>query len=150
MQEGTVRTPSVRQACEACFGAHQNDCSGFAKAVASAFNVPLQGLANEIVGTLRASRDWTPLRDGVAAAENAKAGKLVIGGLKGSEQVHPDPHGHVVVVVDGPLNRNAYPCAYWGRLGGNGAKDKTINYAWRPGDLDQVSYAAHDIPEVEN
>jgi hypothetical protein len=148
MQEGTVTTQSVRQVCEVCFDAYQNDCSGFAKAVASALNVPLQGLANEIVGTLRASQEWTPLHDGVAAAESAKVGKLVIGGLKGSEQFHPDPNGHVVVVVDGPLHRNAYPCAYWGSLGGNSAKDKTINYAWRPEDRDRVSYAAHDIPAV--
>ena len=61
---------------------------------------------------------------------------------------NPTPHGHVVVVVDGLLNRNAYPSAYWGRLGGEGFKDKTINYAWRPEDRDRVSYAAHDIPEA--
>jgi hypothetical protein len=150
MQEGTVTTRSVRQVCEAGFDAHQHDCSGFARAVASELNVPLQGLANDIVETLRTSPDWTRLRDGSAAAESAKAGKLVIGGLKGGEQAHPDPHGHVVVVVEGPLNRNAYPSAYWGRLGGGGAKDKTINYAWRPEDRDRVSYAAHNIPDTGN
>lgn len=135
----------VRQACEDCFEAHKGDCSGFARAVATELKVPLQGLANQIVETLRTGKGWTPLRDGVAAAESAKAGKLVIGGLKGAEQAHPDPHGHVVVVVDGPLDRNAYPTAYWGRLGGAGAKDKTINWAWTAADRDRVSYAEHDI-----
>src|ERR1700693_1601342 len=41
------------------------------------------------------------------------------------------PHGHVVVVVAGqPLAHGKYPFAYWGRLGGGGAKDKTVNWAW--------------------
>ena len=71
--------------------------------------------------------------NGIGAAESAAAGKLVIGGLKGSEQTNPDPHGHVVIVVAGPLAHDAYPSAYWGRLGGGGAKDKTINWAWREG-----------------
>jgi hypothetical protein len=136
---------SVREVCEACFEAHKGDCSGFARAVANELSVPLQGLANDIVETLRTGRGWTPLPNGVAAARSAKAGKLVIVGLKGSEQTHPDLHGHVVVVVDGPLAHNAYPSAYWGKLGGTGAKDKTLNWAWRAEDRDRVSYAEHDI-----
>jgi hypothetical protein len=135
----------VRQACEACFEAHKGDCSGFARAVASQLNVPLQGLANEIVETLRTGQGWTRLIDGIAAAKSAHDGKLVIAGLRGVEQTHPDPHGHVVVVVDGPLARNAYPSAYWRKLGGVGAKDKTLNYAWIAEDRDRVSYAEHDI-----
>jgi hypothetical protein len=136
---------SVRDACETCFEAHKGDCSGFARAVANKLKVPLQGLADEIVETLRTGQGWSPLPNGVAAALSAKAGKLVIGGLKGSEQTHPDLHGHVVVVVEGPLARNAYPSAYWGKLGGVGAKDKTINYAWIAEDRDRVSYAEYDI-----
>jgi hypothetical protein len=135
----------VRQACEQCFEAHKADCSGFARAVADELGVPLQGLADQIVETLRTSHDWTPLPNGIAAIKSAQAGKFVIAGLKGSEQAHPDPHGHVVVIVDGPLERNAYPSAYWGKLGGTGEKDKTINWAWAAGDRDHVSYAAHDL-----
>jgi hypothetical protein len=137
----------VKETCEACFDAHANDCSGFARAVANQLGVQLQGLANEIVDTIRGGNGWTPLRDGAAAANSAAAGKLVIGGLKGSEQTEPDAHGHVVVVVAGPLDptHNAYPKAYWGRLGGVGAKNQWTNWAWRAGDRDRVSYAEHDI-----
>src|SRR6516225_1976220 len=135
----------VKDACEACFEAHANDCSGFARAVAGELEVQLHGLANEIVDTIRGGNGWTPLRNGAAAAESAATGKLVIAGLKGSEQTHPDPHGHVVVVVKGPLADDRYPTAYWGRLGGVGEKDKTINWAWRPGDRDEVTYASHDL-----
>src|SRR5271166_2193044 len=129
----------VKEACEACFEAHKSDCSGFARSVAAELKVALHGLANEIVDTIRSGNGWTPLRDGVAAAQSAAAGKLVIGGLKGSEQTHPDEHGHVVVVVAGPLAHDAYPSAYWGKLGGTGAKDKTINWAWNTADRDRVS-----------
>lgn len=135
----------AREACEACFEAHKGDCSAFARAVASAFGVPLQGLANEIVQTLRTGPGWTLLPDGVAAAKSAHEGKLVMAGLKGFEQIPPRIHGHVVVVVDGPLNDGRYPSAYWGELGGPGAEDKTINWAWRTEDRDRVTYAEHDI-----
>jgi hypothetical protein len=135
----------VTQACEACFDEHKSDCSGFARAVAEQVGVTLTGLADQIVDTIRGGGDWRPLADGVAAAASAHNGKLVIAGLKGSEQTNPDPHGHVVVVVDGPLARGTYPSAYWGKLGGVGAKDQTINFAWNAGDRDRVSYAEHDI-----
>ena len=79
----------VEEACEACFDAHAHDCSGFVKAVASQLGVELDGLANEIVDTIRSGNGWTPLRNGVAAADSAAGGKLVIGGLKGSEQANP-------------------------------------------------------------
>lgn len=135
----------VKQTCEACFAAHANDCSGFARAVAQQLGVPLDGLANDIVDTISDSPQWTVLDDGVEAAQNAAAGKLVIGGLRGDDQTHPDPHGHIVVVVAGPLAQEKYPSAYWGRLGGGGMRDQTINWAWRAEDRDNVTYAAHDI-----
>ena len=140
----------VKDACEACFAAHANDCSGFARAVAGQLGVTLNGLANDIVDTLRGGGEWTHLPNGVAASQSAAAGKLVLGGLKGSEQTHPDAHGHVVVVVDGqPLAHGKYPFAYWGRLGGGGMRDQTVNWAWRAEDRDNVSYAAHDIPAAQ-
>jgi hypothetical protein len=135
----------VREACEACFEEHKDDSSGFARAVASHLGVPLQDLADEIVETIRTGQGWVPLPNGAAAAKSAHNGKLVLAGLKGSEQAHPAPQGFVAVVVDGPLAHNAYPSAYWGKLGGTGAKDKTINWAWAPEDRDHVSYAEHDI-----
>jgi hypothetical protein len=116
----------VKDACEACFAAHANDRSEFARAVANQLGVELNGLANAIVDTLRNDPGWMPLEDGVAASESAAAGKLVLGGLKGSEQANPEEHGHVVVVVTGPLAHGEYPSAYWGRVGGGG-KEKCDN-----------------------
>jgi len=116
-----------------------------ARAVSSQLEVQLHGLADDIVNTIRGGTNWRPLQNGIAAAQSVAAGRLVIGGLKGSEQNNLDPHGHVVVVVDGPLAQDAYPSAYWGRLGGGVEKDETINWAWREEDRDRVSYAEHDI-----
>jgi hypothetical protein len=135
----------VRDACEACFETHKNDCSGFARAVATTFAIQLAGSANDIVDTIRGGGDWTALADGPSAAQAASAGKLVLAGLKGSEQAAPDPHGHVVVVVSGPLAHNEYPSAYWGSLGGQPGQDQTLNFAWTVADRDQVTYAQHDL-----
>lgn len=136
----------VKDACDQCFAANADDCSAFARAVAARLGVGLNGLANQIVDTIRNSPDWRVLADGAAAEQEAAAGKLVLGGLRGDKQEHPEPHGHVVVVVAGlPLNRGKYPFAYWGRLGGGGKKDETVNWAWTAGDRDQVTYAAHDL-----
>jgi hypothetical protein len=136
----------VKDACEACFAAHEDDCSGFAKAVAAQLGVPLAGLANDIVDLISSGNGWKPLEDGAAAAEAAESGRFVIGGLKGPEQAHPSAHGHVVVVVGPPLARDAYPSAYWGRLGGGGRRDTTVNFAWNVADRDNVFYAQHDLP----
>ncbi len=136
----------VTDACEACYDAHTGDCSGFVKAVAATLDVTVEGNADQMVDILRSGEGgWTVVTGGPAAAAAAAAGKLVVGGLKGAEQTTPNPHGHVVVVVPGPLARNAYPTAWWGSLGGQPGKNQTINYAWVAGDRDRVSYAAHDI-----
>jgi len=50
-----------------------------------------------------------------------------------------------VIVAGTPLAHGKYPFAYWGRLGGGGKQDETVNFAWRAEDRDKVSYAAHDI-----
>ncbi len=136
----------VRAACEAQFSAHSGDCSAFACAVASTFDIVLQGPANTIVDTLRSDPSWRMLPSGPAAAI-AAATKLVLAGLRGDEQSEPSNHGHVVVVVAGPLARGLYPSAYWGQLDGTGAKFETINWAWTEHDRDRVTYAAHDLPE---
>jgi hypothetical protein len=135
---------NVRAACEAEWDAHKSDCSGFVIAVAARLSAVIQGDANAIAQALGAGGVWQKLADGVAAAAAAQAGKFVVGGLVGSAQAVPDAHGHVVVVVDGPLNRGKYPSAYWGRLGGVGAKDQTINWAWTAADRDKVIYAAYE------
>jgi hypothetical protein len=135
----------IETACIAEFPAHSGDCSGFVKAVGASVGVTITGQANEIVDALQAGGDWVKLAGGPAAQAAAKAGKLVVGGLRGGEQAQPDDHGHVVVVVDGPLNRNLYPTAYWGKLNGVGAQKTTINWAWTEQDRDKVTYAAHEV-----
>jgi len=133
----------IIDACEAEWDAHQSDCSGFARAVAARLGVTLTGMANDIVGEI-AGAPWSPVADGPAAAGEAARGRLVIAGLRGADQQAPDAHGHVVVVVQGPLAHDLYPIAYWGQLGGVGKKDMTLNWAWRAGDRDHVVYGAID------
>jgi len=135
--------------CEANWEAHKSDCSGFVKAVSSVLRVTTfhpDDNADSIMDKLRAGSGWTALGvgNGSAAKAQADAGLLVVAGLKGAEQVQPDPHGHVVVVVAGALDaaHGRYPMAYWGRLGSVGAKNQSTNFAWRAGDRDQVGYFA--------
>jgi hypothetical protein len=135
--------------CEANWEAHKSDCSGFVKAVSSALRVTTfqpDDNADSIMDKLRAGSGWSALGvgNGSAAKAQADAGLLVVAGLKGSEQVQPDPHGHVVVVVTGPLDpaHGQYPTAYWGRLGSVGAKNQNTNFAWREGDRELVGYFA--------
>lgn len=125
-------------ACEKHWAANQNDCSGFVKDVAADLGINLSGQANEIVDVIQKS-PWTVLKSGAEAKEKAVLGKFVIGGLKDT------PHGHVVVVVDGPLAHGKYPTAYWGSLGGIGKKATTINWSWNKTDRDKVIYSCIDI-----
>ncbi len=136
----------VSLACAACLPAHEHDCSGFVHAVAATLAVTIAGLADEMVDLLRHGGAWRPLADGPAAMAAAAAGQLVVAGLKGAEQAVPDAHGHVVVVVPGPLAHGRYPSAWWGSLGGTPGRDQTLNWAWTEADRDRVSYAAHVLP----
>lgn len=137
---------TIQELCAELLPAWEHDCSGFAKAVAARLKVPLAGDADAIADLLAAgSGGWAKLPDGTAAAA-AASGKLVLAGLRGDQLAKPQQHGHVVVVVPGALNRDAYPTAYWGSLGGTPGYDKTINWAWVLADLPKVRYAAHDIP----
>ena len=133
----------IVDACEAEWDAHKNDCSGFAKAVATRLGVTLTGMANDIVGEIQVS-PWSLVADGPAAADAAARGRLVIAGMKGADQTVPNPHGHVVVVVQGALAHGLYPAAYWGQLGGVGKKDTTLNWAWTAADRDRVVYGVVD------
>jgi len=137
-----MKIEDIRGACANCFPANRNDCSGFARAVAAEVGVPLAGLANDIVDTIRKGGNWQKLADGVAANDAAQAGGFVIGGMRGDEQVNHDVHGHVVVVVGGlPLAHGRYPAAWWGSLGGQPGHNETVNYAWTDADRDRVTYA---------
>ena len=135
--------------CEANWDAHKFDCSGFVKAVATALRVATFAPgdnANDIVGKLQENGDWIPLThgDGATAKARADAGALVIAGMRGADQTIPDQHGHVVIVVTGPLDsvHHEYPMAYWGSLAGHPQKNMPINFAWRASDRDRVAYFA--------
>jgi hypothetical protein len=130
---------SIITACESAFDAWKSDCSGFVKAVASFLGITLSGQANDIVDQIQKA-PWTGLQDGVQAKNKADLGFFVIGGLK------DQPNGHVVVVVQGPIAHSKYPTAYWGKLGGTGKKNTTINWAWDEHDRDQVIYAFIGLP----
>ena len=135
----------VRAACEAAWNQFSDDCSGFVKEVGKQLGVAIAGNANEIADSLSAGGGWTLLPDGRAAEAAARAGKLVVAGLRGDKQATKSTNGHVVVVVGGALARDKYPPAYWGQLHGVGQKDMTTNYAWVAADRDRVVYAARDI-----
>lgn len=137
-----VTAEDILAACEAEWEAHKADCSGFVKAVAARLQIPLHGLANDIVATI-SQPPWLRLADGVQAEKAAAGGRFVVAGMRGSDQAAPAEHGHVVVVVKGePLAHDRYPFAYWGRLGSVGRKNETLNFAWNPQDRDRIVYAA--------
>jgi hypothetical protein len=141
----TATPQQIIDACEDNWDADKSDCSKFVKDVVATFGVTLTGQANDIVDQITSQPEWQQLNDGVAAKQAADNGQLVIAGLRGSEQTPPEDHGHVVVVVSGPLANNKYPSAYWGRLGGVGEKNKTINFAWKSADRDAVHYACRSV-----
>jgi hypothetical protein len=143
-QTFTLGDAKVRAACEAEWDGYKSDCSGFVKAVGAQLGASIQGNANQIVQALTAGGVWKKLSNGVAAAAAAHQGSFVEGGLAGSAQAVPDASGHVVVVVDGQPYQGKYPYAYWGKLGGIGAKDQSINWAWKAPDRDNVIYAAYE------
>ncbi len=137
---------TIQEICAKLLPAHEHDCSGYAHAVAAAMNVQLSGNADAIADLLAAEDEgWTTLSDGPAAAAAAGT-QLVLAALRGNRQAHPSAHGHVVVVVPGPLAHERYPSAYWGSLDGTPGYDKTINWAWTEQDRDKVVYAAHATP----
>jgi hypothetical protein len=129
--------------CEAQWDAEKSDCSGFVRAVAGPLGVSLTGLADDIYGEIQGD-GWTSLSDGSAAKDAADQGLFVIAALKGAMNVPPQDHGHVAVVVSGPLDasHNAYPTGYWGSLGGVGKKNTTLNFAWNAASRDKVEYAS--------
>ena len=128
------KVKKVISLCEKHWGKNQKNCSGFVKDIASEIGVNVTGQANDIIDQLAGS-GWIKCKDGIEARQKAIEGNFVVGGLKAT------PHGHVVVVVRGPLSHGKYPTAYWGSSGGVGKKNTTINWSWNKTDRDLVTYA---------
>ena len=136
----------IAEGCKDKFEANKGDCNLFAIAVASEFNIILSGLADDIVDEIQTG-DWVKLSDGIEAKAKADEGLFVIGGLKAADTIPRAVHGHVVVVLSGPLARDKYPTAMWGSLGGPLPlpEKNTINYSWNKTSRDRVIYAAREI-----
>jgi len=130
--------------CEADFDANNDACNNFLIAVASDLGITLNGLADDIVDQIQGN-GWAVLVDGPDAKAKADLGWFVVAGLKGADNVPPQDHGHVAVIVTGPLANGKYPTGYWGMLDGQGKKNTTINWAWNAASRDLVIYAGRQI-----
>lgn len=130
----------ILAACKKHYDVYADDCSGFVRAVAKELGYPLAGNANALVDYL--DKSWTKI-DRAKAVELAKAGTLVIAGLKSSDHNPPRSNGHVVIVVDGTLYHNKYPPVWGGSIAGPVAQSKgtkTVGEVWRSTDRDTVRY----------
>ena len=136
--------------CQRTLRVYPNDCAAFVRAVAHECRVPIAGDANFIASVLLSVGK---LSDGVCAARAAASGQLVIAGLDAPG------HGHVAVVVDGPVNRGKYPYAFWGQYHGLSIGNEvlnigftrghgTLNWAFKPDDLIRVKYASFEPVEM--
>lgn len=136
----------IVDACNSNYDANKGNCNKFVMAVASEFNVTLSGLADDIVDQIQTD-GWIKLNDGIDAKNKADEGLFVVAGLKAADTIPKAVHGHVVVVLSGPLAQDKYPTAMWGSLAGilpSPGKD-TINYSWNRASRDRVIYAARQI-----
>ena len=135
---GIEKSKRIVSLCEKHWEKNKKNCSGYVKDIASELGIPLTGQANAIVVQIQKGR-WKVAKSGVEARIQAVNGKFVVGGLKA------DKHGHVVIVVPGPLAHGKYPTAYWGSLDGVPKKSATINWSWNRTDRDKVIYGYTDF-----
>jgi hypothetical protein len=146
MAAASPKAGSVIRACKAEWPGTKGDCNQFVKAVGSHFGVTLTGNADAIVTGLSGPH-WTRLANGQAAAQAAREGHFVVGGMTSGDL--GSAHGHVVVVVDGPLAHGLYPSAYWGSLNPSirdkGGLGETVNWSFSKSHRDRITYAARRI-----
>ena len=142
----------VIDACNLHWAANQGDCNKFAKAVAQELRVtiPPGADADGIIDFLSRDAAWTQLTlgSGTAAKAAADAGKFVLGGMRSTEHNPVRPHGHVLVVLSGPLDpaHQKYARASWGSLGGGAKQDSFVNFSFNSADRDRVRYFSRDLP----
>src|SRR5215469_2024026 len=142
---------TAEQIIEACREARTvptnvSNCNEFVIAVAGKCGVPLRGTADQIMGQITGT-NWKQFgHNGVAASTAAAEGALVVGGM--TSQALGDTHGHVVIVVKGPLAHDKYPTAYWGSqnpaIRNDGGLGTTINFSFSVARRDQVVYAGFE------
>jgi hypothetical protein len=126
--------------------ANARECNEFVIAVAASFEITLTGIADQIIEEITGdgwTQHWT---DGQAASAAAETGSLVLGGM--TSEALGSAHGHVVIVVKGPLANAKYPTAYWGTenplIRPFGALGKTVNFSFSFNDRDRVIYASRE------
>jgi len=140
----------IIEACRAARGVAANaaNCNEFVIVVASKCGVTLRGNADQIMSEIT-SPPWEQLHhDGIAASTAAAKGALVVGGM--TSQTLGDAHGHVLIVVKGPLAHGKYPTAYWGSqnpaIREDGGLGTTLNFSFNTQDRDRVIYACFGNP----
>ena len=141
----------IIEVCNNKFQDNKGDCNKFAIAVATEFSIQISGLADNIVDKIQ-TEGWTQLSNGIEAKQKADEGWFVVGGLKAADTVPTPPattvnHGHVVIVVSGPLAKNKYPTAVWGSDAGvlpAPGKD-TVNWAWNEASRDKIIYSGREV-----
>lgn len=139
----------IIQTCKDVYPTKKDACNFFAIEVASRFGVTLSGVADSIADQIKGT-GWTQHgTDGVAAANAARDGKLVVAALKGPDNVPPAGEGHVVIVTDGPLAHSKYPTGYWGSTNPDvrekGDDGTTVNWCWNTNSRDKVIYSSRAV-----
>jgi hypothetical protein len=130
--------------------ANAANCNEFVIAVAAKCGITLSGNADQIMSEITGP-GWEQLgHDGVKASAAAADGALVVGGM--TSQALGDAHGHVVIVVKGPLAHGKYPTAYWGSqnpaIRQDGGVGTTVNYSFNTNDRDRVIYACRSTATI--
>lgn len=127
-------------ACRKWYATFSNDCSGYVRAVTRELGHPVDGNADGIMNELARSAAWESI-DRETAVASAREGKLIVAGLKSSEHNPTANHGHVVIVVDGPLYHDKYPLVWGGSIGSAQSRGtKSVGEVWRRSDRDHVHY----------
>jgi hypothetical protein len=132
----------IIEACKKEYDGQKTNCNYFLEAVfLDVTNVTLTGTADDLVEKFSSpNAGWNKVERTQAIADQV-AGKFVVAGLKSSDHSDGREHGHVAVVVSGPLYHSKYPVVWCGggslgRSNGN----KTVGEVWATSDRDKVKY----------
>jgi hypothetical protein len=120
---------SLADALEQSYEPQKYNCSGFVIAAVNSLEdaglrLPTDDNADSLIEYW--STHWVSVDGGLAAANLAASGRLVVAGARSSEYSPPRNNGHVVIVApitkDGPvtatdLYRGKYPRAWCGDIG---------------------------------